>query len=430
MIKKPNRPLSSLYFLVIVSFLIPLIGLFIYATRYQLTFVFLVIALLINIAFLIAFHKRLAQKQSRISLQKEEYFEKANILKSELEHEWQTIESFRKKIVNYSQLKDLTEKLSASLSLLDTSNTLCSEVNKLFGNKHITTILYLFHKKTGELGISSSQKGNSHINIKSKKGDVFDQWVMKTLQPLLIEDTKTDFRFDVEKIVREESHLIRSLISVPLLLGDKALGIVRVDSPDPHYFVTEDLRFLKTIADLGSIAIENAQLYEHIEDLAIRDSLTGLYLRRYMTERLIEELNRMMRNKKDLSILMIDVDCFKQYNDTFGHTAGDIALKSVAQILSETFLQPGNLIARYGGEEFCVVLPECSKTKAEELAQKVRKKMEDRIIVLRRQDTHITISIGVATFPQDAGMKEELIYKADQALYRAKEQGRNRVCLA
>ena len=427
MIAKPKKPSFKLYALVAGSFLLPLVGFFVYAVRNPAAFLFLALALAVNIVLLVSLHRRLQKKQSVIVLQKEEYFEKANLLKSELERETQTIESFRRKIVSYSQLKDLTEKLSLCVNLEETSGILSFEVNKLFGDKDITVILYLFHSSTGELGISSSQKGQMQVSLKAKKGDLFDQWVVKTLNPLLVEDAKNDFRFDIEKMMSEEDRPIRSLISAPMLVGDKALGILRVDSASAQYFTTDDLRFLRTIADLTSVAIENAQLYQKIEEMAIRDGLTGLYLRRHMMERLNEEIGRELRRGRELCFLMIDLDRFKQYNDTFGHTAGDIVLRTVAGILTEHFSQPGDLVCRYGGEEFCVLLPDCPKTKAVALADEIRTKVQERQIVLRRQKTHVTVSVGVASFPGDAKVKEELIYKADEALYKAKEGGRNKV---
>ncbi len=431
MTNKQKPQSSSLFLPVLSSFLLLFAGLFFNATYYQLTFLILFgSALLFSIVLLWSFHKQLVAKQAEIKIQKEEYFEQANMLKSDLEKEWAEIESFREKIVNYSRLKDMTEKLSMSLTLAETSQALSNEVANFFGHKDITVILYLFHSKTGELGISSSQKGQLQVNIKSKNGDIFDRYVVKTLQPLMIEDTKKDFRFDIDQDKQEDVRQIRSLISGPLLIGQKALGILRVESSQPDHFAQEDLRFLGTITDLASVAIENAQLYESIEDLAIRDSLTGLYLRRHMLARLDEELKRGMRSHKTLSFLMIDLDYFKKYNDEFGHVAGDIVLKTVGKMLNDSFSRPGNLVCRYGGEEFCVILPDCTKDKAKQMASDFRTKLESEKIVLRRQETSVTVSIGVASFPKDAQMKEELIFKADHALYRAKEQGRNRVCIA
>jgi len=430
LIQKPKKPLSKLYFLVIFSFFVPLGGFFVYATRNPVAYFFLTLALLANVFLLIAFHTRLQKKQSAIALMKEEYFEKANLLKAELQHEWETISSLRLKIVNYAQLKELTEKLSLCLSLEDTSATLSVEVAKLFGHKDVTVILYLFHSTTGELGISSSQKGQMQVNLKAKKGDIFDHFVVKTLHPLLVEDVQTDFRFDLNKMDAEDNRSIRSLISTPLIVGEKTLGILRVDSPVAHQFSTDDLRFLRTISDLTSIAIENAQLYERLETMAIKDGLTGLYLRRHMMERLGEEIAREMRRGQELSFLMIDLDHFKKYNDAFGHMAGDIVLKTIAQVLEEHFSRPGELICRYGGEEFCVLLPDCPKLKAVSSAEEFRKKIESREIILRRQKTRVTVSVGVAAFPKDSTGGDDLIFKADEALYQAKETGRNKVCAA
>ncbi len=352
------------------------------------------------------------------------------MLKVELQHEWETIASLRLKIINYAQLKDLTEKLSMCLSLEETSSTLSVEVSKLFGHKDVTVILYLFHSTTGELGISSSKKGQMQINLKAKKGDIFDQFVVKTLHPLLVDDVQTDFRFDLNKMDEEDKRQIRALISTPLIVGEKTLGILRVDSALAHHFSTDDLRFLRTIADLTSIAIENAQLYERLEAIAIKDGLTGLFLRRHMMERLAEEISREMRAGGELSFLMLDLDHFKKYNDNFGHMAGDIVLKTIAQILEEHFQEPGELVCRYGGEEFCVLLPECPKAKALAAANELRKKIEAKEIILRRQKTHVTVSIGVASFPKDAPDRDDLIFKADEALYQAKESGRNKVSAA
>lgn len=431
MTEKPKKPSYNFYFSLAIVLVLILVVFFVFATLHAAaSFIFVSIGLIAILLYLFPLHLRLNRKQSEISLQSQNLEEKRNLVEAEIKEEKLLIGSLRGKIALYGELKVLTERLSQCLSLSDTSSALSGEVNKLFGEKDRTVILYLFHSQTGEMGISSSHKGEMRINIKSKKGDIFDRWVVRTMQPLLIEDAESDYRFGAQKSSGEEIRRVRSLMSVPLVVGAKALGILRIDSPHEKNFTTEDLRFLTTIADLGSVAIENAQLYERVEQLAIKDGLTGLYLRRYLLERLSIEVSRQMRYKGDLSFLMLDLDEFKQYNDKFGHIAGDIVLRAVAMLLADFFRQPGDLVCRYGGEEFCVLMPDCPKAKAVELAEGLRKKIAEQTIVLRREKTRITVSIGVASFPKDATNPRELIHKADLALYQAKEKGRNQVCAA
>jgi diguanylate cyclase (GGDEF)-like protein len=429
--QKPKTQLFNSPFLLIVLLLVPLVEFFVFAAVFEPAFfTFLSVGLAVCIFYLIPLRNFLAKKKSEIRLQVQNYNEQANLIEADIQRENLAIESFRNKIVNFAQLKGFTERMSMCLTLEDTSKTFSAEVNRLFGNKETTIILYLFHSKTGELGISSSQKGQMRVNIKSKKGDTFDRWVVKTMQPLLIEDIKSDYRFDIDRIVSPDSREIESLISAPLIVGHKALGILRIDSIHENHFTTEDLRFLTTIGDLGAVAIENAQLYEHVEQLAIKDGLTGLYLRRFLLDRLPEEISRQLRHKGTLALLMLDLDKFKQYNDSFGHVAGDIVLRTVGTLLADFFNEPGMLICRYGGEEFSVLLPDCPLQKAVELAETIRERIAEQTVILRREKTRITASIGIAMFPKDAQNIKELIHKADLALYQAKEEGRNRVCTA
>ncbi len=421
-----NQRLSSLVFLSLL-----LVGFFLYSYLFNSIYFYLIASgILLSLCYLVYIHIDITRQKAALELEKQDLTEKSNIIEVEMNQEWKSIESYCKKILNYSQLKGLTEKLCTSFTLQDTSAVLSAEVNKFFGDKEVTVILYLFHSRTGELGLSSSQKGEMRINIEAKNGDIYDQWVVKTMKPLLIEDSRTDFRFDVEKLEHARSKAVRSLMSVPIALDSKAIGILRVDSSKEGYFSTEDIRLLNTIADLGAMAIENAQLYERVEDLAVRDSLTGLFLRRHFLERVTMEMAHHLKYNKPLSFLMIDLDEFKQYNDRYGHPAGDIVLKTIGTLLQKIFDDPLHCICRYGGEEFAVLLPECPKAKALSFAEQLRQNIEKQSIVLRREKTFVTVSIGVATFPQDAQLKEELVGKADFAMYKAKESGRNQVCSA
>lgn len=431
MINTLKKQLFSSRFLLASSLLLPLCGFVFFAATVRPQFFVLVIAVLVmTTGLFIFFRHQWHLRRSEYAIRRQDFLEQANLLESDIEREWQSVQAIQKKIVDYGQLKTLAEQLNECFSLDDTSRTLSGEVCQLFGGKEATVILYLFHSKTGELGISSSQKGQMRVHLKAKHGDIFDQWVVKNMQALLIEDTKNDFRFDADKARTEDARVVRSLMSVPMMIGSKAIGILRLDSAQPNFFHSENLRLLTTIADLGAVAIENAQLYEKIEDLAIRDGLTGLFLRRHFLDRLTHEMNRVMRQKKSLALVMIDLDYFKKYNDNYGHMAGDIVLKTLGLMMGEVFKDPGSVICRYGGEEFAVVLPGCSKATAAELAEVLRKKIESQAIILRRERTSVSISAGVAVFPDDTSVKEELIEKADMALYQAKKKGRNRVCMA
>jgi len=429
--KTLKKQLFSSRILPVILLLFPLCVFFFYGIYVRPHFFIVTMAAFIfATGMFIYFRRHLASLRAEYAVRREDFLEQANLLESDIEKEWQNVKSLQKKMVDYGRLKVIAERLNQAFTLQDTSKTLSVEASHLFGSKEATVILYLFHSKTGELGISASQKGQMEVNLKAKKGDLYDHWVAKNMQALLIEDVRNDFRFDADKARVEDGRTVRSLMSVPMTIGNKAIGILRLDSPKPKFFQSENIRLLTTIADLGAVAIENAQLYEKIEDLAIRDSLTGLFLRRHFLDRLTHEVSRDTRQKKDLSFLMIDLDFFKKYNDTYGHMAGDIVLKTLSMMLLDVFDVPGNMVCRYGGEEFAVFLPDCPKKKAVELAEGLRKKVERQAIVLRRQKTMITISIGISAFPKDAQIKDDLIEKADMALYEAKKKGRNRVCTA
>jgi diguanylate cyclase (GGDEF)-like protein len=163
-----------------------------------------------------------------------------------------------------------------------------------------------------------------------------------------------------------------------------------------------------------------------MDELAIRDGLTGLYLNRYFQERLNEEIQRAMYGKTEFSLLLLDIDFFKRFNDEYGHAAGDIVLKSTASLIQHA-LEPGDMVARYGGEEFVALLPGKTGKQALAVAEKIRKQIEKHKITLRRGETHLTASLGISAFPDKGRTKEELLWAADQCLYKAKNSGRNRV---
>jgi len=173
-----------------------------------------------------------------------------------------------------------------------------------------------------------------------------------------------------------------------------------------------------------ALALKRIKLYKDLERLAITDSLTNVYTRRYFVERFEEEIKRAVAKKIKLSFLMLDVDHFKMVNDQYGHLTGDLVLKEMGMIIREN-IREIDIAGRYGGEEFCVVLPETELDGAQLVAERIRKVTEERLIKAYDASIRITVSIGISTFPAEGKQVEELIDKADWSLYRAKSQGRN-----
>ncbi|MDE2027402.1 MAG: GGDEF domain-containing protein [Candidatus Omnitrophica bacterium] len=178
------------------------------------------------------------------------------------------------------------------------------------------------------------------------------------------------------------------------------------------------------LAHQFALALRRLKLYKDIETLAITDGLTGVYTRRYFIERFDEEIKRSALRKSSLAFLMVDADHFKSINDQYGHLTGDAVLKEVANIIREN-VREIDIVGRFGGEEFCVVLPDTDSEGSRVVAERIRKSAEKKSIRAYDNTVRLTLSIGIAAFPTDGKLLEELMDKADWALYRAKSQGRN-----
>ena len=276
------------------------------------------------------------------------------------------------------------------------------------------------------LSVIASQALSQSPKVFEKQGDLFDFWVVRNRKRLIVTDAHQDFRFDISETMKKET--LRSLIIVPLLHEGRVIGTLRFNSAQRDAFSNDDLRLLDAIGGVASTALSNAKLYEKTEELAIRDSLTGLYLRRYFYQRLKEEHRRGLLTHRPLSLLLCDLDHFKNCNDKHGHAAGDLMLIHFSEILKEN--TDNALVARYGGEEFAVVLPEYTKEDAAKVAEKIRIAVQDSPFVIRREKLRMTVSIGVANLPDDTLDLESLVQQSDRALYDAKRKGRNRVCLS
>jgi diguanylate cyclase (GGDEF)-like protein len=365
------------------------------------------------------------RKKSYFISRQQNLREAINALEYNLFKAKESRKSLEYRISRYTKLRQIIEEMNRLLSSKAVAEKLSSYAFELIAQRRGTCLLYLVEKGQQKPKLSIVKKEDSRLIIKHKEGDIFDHWVLRHNVGLFIEDTGKDFRFDLEKI--DSMRPVSCLISCPLISQEVVLGILRLDYHRRGFYRQDDLRFLQVLSEIGAVALENAQLLEATEELVIKDALTGLFTKRYFWQRLKEEFRRCLRLKKELSLLMIDIDFFKEYNDRFGHIAGDIVLKEVASIIKACL--PDGISCRFGGEEFCILLPRVTKEEAWKKAENLRQRVCDREFTLRRQEIPVTVSAGLASCSQGIFSEEELVEKADACLYRAKKEGRNRVCV-
>ncbi len=251
-------------------------------------------------------------------------------------------------------------------------------------------------------------------------------WVIKSGRPVSVKDTLAREEELPLELSDHESGL-RSLLAIPLVrLDNEVTGVLSVASPRPDAYTARHQETLVAIGQTAAIAIENARYYE----MATVDQLTKLYLKDYFHLRIEEEMNRARRYGHAFSVLMMDIDSFKELNDAHGHLAGDRFLRSVGEVIKGS-LRSHDIPCRYGGEEFAVLLPETEPAEAIVIAERIRRTVAETRIREGRKMIGTTISIGISSYPRSARRSaSDLLRKADGALYQAKREGKDKVIAA
>jgi diguanylate cyclase (GGDEF)-like protein len=235
--------------------------------------------------------------------------------------------------------------------------------------------------------------------------------------------------------LRENPHLnpmlikegVRTLMAAPLTVEKRILGILYVNDFTKRIFTEEQISLFSLLTIYAALAIERVKTQEQIMHLSITDGLTGLYNHRYLMEQMEREIEKASRYNTPLSIIMLDIDRFKDYNDRFGHLEGNKVLKRIASILLKN-TRVSDTVGRFGGEEFLIILPEVKPEKKKEGALVFGRRLIKQIAAYPMPNKNITLSGGIATYPADGKTRLELLMKADKHMYMAKKEGRNRVC--
>lgn len=316
-----------------------------------------------------------------------------------------------------------TRLIAANHPLQEVVHRLADELNGLLGADRCSVLILDEENHQLAFHDSSALSDWERENIRFRLGEGVAGWVALHREPVLIEDVQKDPRF---KKHQGQLRQMVSMICVPLEMHRRLIGVLTLTTGRPdHVFTRDELELVVLIAAHISLALESHRLYE----LSVLDGLTNIYNRRYLDQRLSQELADSIRHQKPLTVALLDLDRFKQLNDGFGHQAGDLVLCELTGLISKE-LRQHDVLARYGGEEFALILAGTSSADALRLGERLRSLVAQRDFFFKNQKLPVTVSLGMATFPEDGEDKMTLLRAADKALYRAKERGRNCVVAA
>jgi two-component system cell cycle response regulator len=332
---------------------------------------------------------------------------------------------------------EIVRDVTASLSSEEIFDMLVRRVSRLFQIRRCSMIMIQEGGERGTVVAAHDDPSISALSIDLTRYPEIRQAV-ETGAPVLVKNLRGSALFEQIRPLWETENIevdIQSIVAIPFSFDKAQHGVFFLrSSPDEPVLDEESVRLTSAIAQGAVRALNRAAMFESVlshqeqlEILAKTDELTGCLSRRYLMERLENELERAARYERLLGVVMFDIDDFKRLNDTHGHTTGDAALRSIGEVLRRS-LRTADFVGRYGGDEFLLVLPETSAHGTHQLAERIRNGVSRREFDLRGGTLRLTVSGGVAGFPDsDVMALEDLIDRADVALYKAKAAGRNRV---
>ena len=337
--------------------------------------------------------------------------------------------NLRKKVY---RLKNVIETSIQLNSVLNERQIVHSYIINVFGLLKAQSVLILTAKSPYDntftpLYYRGISKNNAEKLIIRKSDPIFK---LMQLNQNYIDIIKQD------NLVQKSLYLktlstINCQLATPLVYRNFRFGLVIVGNKQIEKpYSNNEIDSFKLLTNFLAVALHNARVYQEMEKVSLTDPLTGLYNRRYFDNYLQTEISRARRFSHPISLVMLDVDNFKNYNDKLGHLNGDHLLKNIATLLTGSVRQ-SDIVTRYGGEEFCIILPEISENGAHRFSERLRDTVFSHPFKKReiQPNGHISISLGTATYPTDAQISTELVEKADRAMYDAKKNGKNRVAV-
>jgi diguanylate cyclase (GGDEF)-like protein len=344
----------------------------------------------------------------------------------EIEHEM--LARMTRYLDYFQALSEAAKSVTSTLDVHAVLSRVMETLTQLFKPRHWS--LLLLDEARGELyfEIAVGEAADKIKNLRLKVGEGIAGWVAAHNRPLLVPKVADDPRFS-RRIDQASDFQTDGVVCVPLTCRGRMLGVIEIvkAAADPEPFTDEHLQVLTSVGDFAAIAIDNARAFKQVEELTIVDEWTSLYNARYLKRCLAEEVKRAQRYSRELSVVFIDLDRFKDVNDTHGHAAGSAMLRHVGTLIQRAVRETDRAV-RYGGDEFVIVMPETPKQGALALAERLREAVaSEPLVTTGGTRLSVTASLGVAGFPDDAREAAELLEAADRAMYGAKAGGKNRV---
>jgi len=372
----------------------------------------------------------------------------AVIVAADVTEEYHLRESLKRRNEELETISRIGSKLNSTLDLEEISTTLARTIRQFHPDEAVSILLPARSEKgsegSSEYFRAAATSGfpreydtlGSRLRVfgspsdSEEEEDVWERQgivsvAARTGQPVNVEDVTQDSRY-LEVLPSTRSEMV-----VPMIVRDKVVGIIDVQSSRPARFSSDSVRRITTLANHAATAVENAHLHAKVWEMAQRDRLTGLRNLRFFEDRLKEELDRAARYDSPFSLIMMDIDDFKHYNDSFGHPMGNVLLRTISRAIGAA-LREVDILVRYGGEEFVCILPMTGQREAAEIAERIRRKVLEANSEIPHASEQprgcVSISLGVSSFLTDVRDRDRLLEVADERMYAAKRAGKNRVC--
>ncbi len=341
-----------------------------------------------------------------------------------------TVDSLKRKVKEMETLNEIVRAINSSLKPKEILKIIMEKTADFIKAEGWSILLLDSEKQELVFEAAAGEAGQKLIGIRLKIDQGVAGWVARNGKSLIVEDVSKDQRF-YDGVDKKTKFTTKSILCVPMKSRDEIIGVVEVvNKIGGEPFTNDDLEIFENLVQHVTIALINAQIYRKMEETSLTDDLTKLYNTRYCNQILTELIRERLPTRAKISLIFFDVDFFKLVDDNYGHLVGSETLRLIGERVKGV-IREKDIAVRYGGDEYIIILPDTDKPTAAIIAERIRKVIEEKPFQAPEDRTfNVTVTLGVATFPEDALSRDDLIGRADKAMYQGKMTGRNKVVIA